>query len=165
LSGEAKVKAHLEVGDIKVDFEGDVNQVFESIISFLSQIYPNIEIIRRIFFTPDLAKLSSSIAGLVEITLEGPIIAPNVNLTARSAICLVLLGAYIGAKFGRLQRDSLAASDLSKFTGKAKKTVINELPRLVEEGLIEKVSEGEYRITTLGIRRTEEIIESLKKGK
>jgi hypothetical protein len=163
LSGEAKVKAHLEVGEIKVDFEGDVNQVFESIIRFLSQLYPNIEILQRIFFTPDLAKLSSSIAGLVEITPEGPIIAPNVDLTARSAICLVLLGAYIGVKLGRLQKDSLATNDLSKFTGKARKTVINELPRLIEEGLIEKVSEGEYRITTLGMRRIEEIVESLKK--
>ncbi len=163
MSGEAKVKAHLEAGEVKVDFEGDVNQVFESIIRFLSQLYPNIEILQKIIFTPDLASLSSSIAGLVEITPEGPIIAPNVDLTARSAICLVLLGAYIGAKLGRLNKDSLATNDLSKFTGKARKTVINELPRLIEEGLVEKVSDGEYKITALGMRRAEEMVESLKR--
>lgn len=163
MSVEAKVKAHLEAGEVKVDFEGDVNQVFESLIRFLSQLYPNIEILQKIIFTPDLARLSSSIAGLVEITPEGPIIAPSVDLTARSAISLVLLGAYIGSKLGRLQKDSLATNDLSKFTGKARKTVINEIPRLIEEGLVEKVSDGEYRITSLGIRRTEEMIESLKR--
>jgi len=36
--------------------------------------------------------------------------------------------------------------------------MMNELPRLVNAGYVERKSEGEYVITTSGIRWTEEII-------
>lgn len=150
---------------MKADFEGDAEQVFESILRFLSQVYPNIELIQKIVFTPDLVKMMNDIAGLVEITQDGPIISSDLDLPAKSAICLTLLGAYIGNKIGRLRKETLSTSELSKLTGKAKKTVSNEIPKLVEDGLVEKASEGEYRITPLGIRKTEEVAEAIKRGK
>lgn len=159
------IKVHIEFGDIKVDFEGDVNQVFEAVIRFLSQIYPTLEILQRIVFSPDLTRLAENITGLVEITSDGPAIAQNIELPARSAICLALLGAYIGSKIGKLKKDTLSTVELSKLTGKARKTIINELPKLIDEGLIEKVSEGEYKITELGMRRTEDIIELARRSR
>jgi len=157
-----KLKVHIEFGEAKVDFEGDADQVFESIVSFLSQVYPNLEMVRKIVYTPDLTRLVKKLAGLVEITPEGPVIVSGVDLSARMAICLVLLGAHIGSRLGRLLKDSLPSGDLSKLTGKAKKTISNELPRLIGEGLVEKRTEGEYWLTTLGIRKTEETIELCK---
>ncbi|MBS7625301.1 MAG: hypothetical protein QW502_01730 [Candidatus Bathyarchaeia archaeon] len=162
---EKNIRVHIEFGDARVDFEGDVNQVFEAVVRFLSQMYPTIEILQRIVFSPDLTRLAENIAGLVEITSEGPAIAQNVELPARSAICLALLGAYVGSKIGKLKKDTLSTVELSKLTGKARKTVVNELPKLIDEGLVEKVSEGEYKITELGMRRTEDIIELARKGK
>ncbi|MEM1550866.1 MAG: hypothetical protein QXR13_02900 [Candidatus Bathyarchaeia archaeon] len=156
------VKVHLEIGDLKVDFEGDSKQVFETLLRFISQVCPNIELLQRITYTPDLTNLINDIAGLVEISSNGPIINPNLYLSTRNAICLALLGAYIGNKIGKLSKDTLSVNDLSRLTGKAKKTVTNEVPKLVEVGLIERVSEGEYRITELGIRRTEDIIRAIK---
>ncbi|MEM2960176.1 MAG: winged helix-turn-helix domain-containing protein [Candidatus Bathyarchaeia archaeon] len=150
---------------MKADFEGDAEQVFESILRFLSQVYPNIELIQKIVFTPDLVKMMNDIAGLVEITQDGPIISSDLDLPAKSAICLTLLGAYIGNKIGRLRKETLSTSELSKLTGKAKKTVSNEIPKLVEDGLVEKASEGEYRITPLGIRKTGEMAEVIKRDK
>jgi len=165
LSEKRTIRVHVEFGDARVDFEGDLNEVFEAIVRFLSRIYPSIEILQKIVFSPDLARLMNSVVGLLEITSNGPAISQNIDLPARSAICLALLGAYIGSRIGKLQRDSLSTNELSKLTGKARKTVTNELPRLIEEGLVEKVSEGEYRITELGIRRAEEIAESIKRAK
>lgn len=165
MSNKSIVRVHLESGYVKADFEGDAEQVFESILRFLSQVYPNIELIQKIVFTPDLVKLMNDIAGLVEITHDGPVISSGLDLPAKSAICLTLLGAYIGNKIGRLQKDTLSTSELSKLTGKAKKTVSNEIPKLVEDGLVEKVSEGEYRITPLGIRKTGEMAEVIKRDK
>lgn len=40
---------------------------------------------------------------------------------------------------------------------------MNELPKLIGEGVVEKTSEKEYRITVLGIKRVEEMIRVLKK--
>ncbi|MEM2272750.1 MAG: hypothetical protein QXX56_00865 [Candidatus Bathyarchaeia archaeon] len=162
MSGRDSIRVHLETGDLKVDFEGDSKQVFESLLRFISQVYPNIEILRKVTYTPDLVNIMNEILGLVEISSEGPIINPNLDLSTRNAICLALLGAYIGNRIGKLNKDTLSVSDLSRLTGKARKTVTNELPKLIENGLVERVCEGEYRITELGIRRTEDVIKAIK---
>jgi len=147
---------------MKVNFEGSSEQVFDSLLRFISQICPNIELLRRIMYTPDLAKIINNISGLVEISSSGPIINPSLELSAKNAICLALLGAYVGSRIGKLSKDTLSVGELSRLTGKAKKTVTNELPKLIEGGLVERASEGEYKITELGVRRTEEIIKVIK---
>jgi DNA-binding transcriptional ArsR family regulator len=165
LSERRNVKAHLEFGDLKADFEGDADQVFESILRFLSQVCPAIELLQKIVYIPDLIDLMKTLSGVVEITPDGPAITLSVNLPTKSSVCLALLGAYVGNKIGKLQKDTLSISELSMLTGKAKKTISNEIPSLVENGLVEKASEGEYRITQLGIRKTKEIAEAVKQSK
>jgi len=165
LSERKSVRVHLEFGDLKADFEGDAGQVFESVLRFLSQICPKIEILQKIVYTPDLVDLMKSLSGLVEITPDGPVITSGINLPTKSSICLTLLGAYIGNKIGKLRKDTLSIGELSMLTGKAKKTISNEIPSLVENGLVEKVSEGEYRITQLGIRKSREIAEAVRQSK
>lgn len=164
MSEKNRLKVHLEFGELKADFEGDVNQVLESILRFLAKICPAVEVVRKITYTPDIVSIINNVAGIMEITDEGPVINREINLSAKNAICLALLGAYIGNRIGKLQKDTLTVSDLSKLTGKARKTISNDIPDLIESGLVEKVSEGEYRITQLGIRRTEDIISMIKEG-
>ncbi|MEM1515529.1 MAG: helix-turn-helix domain-containing protein [Thermoproteota archaeon] len=162
MSERSIIKVHLEIGDLKVDFEGDSKQIFESLLRFISQVCPNIEILQKIIYTPDIVRLMNDLAGLVEISPSGPIINPSLDLSARNAICLALLGAYIGNRIGKLSKDALSISELSRLTGKAKKTVINELPKLIESGLVEKSPEGEYRITEIGIRRIEDVMKAYR---
>lgn len=158
------VKVHIEFGDLKADFEGDANQVIESVLRFLSQICPNIDLLQKVTYTPDLVKLANSISGVIEILSEGPIVNPDLDLSARNAICLALLGAYVGNKIGRLKKDTLSTNELSRFTGKARKTISNEIPLLIENGIVERAPESEYRITQLGIRTAEKILEVIKGG-
>ena len=160
---EEKLKVHIELGEAKADFEGDVNQVFELTVKFLTQIYPNLEILRRVVYTPDIIKLAEKIEGLVEITSEGLILPFDLDAPARDAVCLALLGAYLGKALGKLSKDTMSTKDLARIVGKARKTISNEVPRLISEGLIERTPEGEYRLTTLGIRKTESFIEQYKK--
>ncbi len=138
------------------------DEVFESLVRFLIQLYPNLEIIQRIVYTPDLLRLMKKLEGIVEITPEAPILTSATDLSARNAISIVLLGMYIGSKIGKLHADSLSSSDLSKMTGKARKTISNELPKLATDGIIEKTSEGQYRLTLLGMKKTEDIIDICK---
>ena len=158
MSGQDSLRVHLEFGEVKVDFEGDVNQVTESIIRFLTGIYPNLEILRKLVYTPDVANLAAKLVGRVEITVEGPILVSGPDLSTRDAACTVLLGAYVGNKLGKLPKESLSPSDLARITGKAKKTISNEVPKLVADGLAERTGEGEYRLTVLGIRKTEDTL-------
>ena len=160
---EEKLKVHIELGGAKADFEGDVNEVFELTVKFLTQIYPNLKILRRIVYTPDVIKLAEKIEGLIEITSEGLILPFDLEAPARDAVCLALLGAYLGKALGKLSEDAMSTKDLARTVGKARKTISNEMPRLISEGLIERTPEGEYRLTTLGIRKTESLIEQYKK--
>jgi hypothetical protein len=158
MSGQDNLRVHLEFGDVKVDFEGDVNQVTESIIRFLTEVYPNLEILRKLVYNPDVTNLAAKLVGHVEITADGPILVSGSELSARDAVCITLLGAYVGYKLGKLPIESLSSGDLAKITGKARKTISNEVPRLVADGLTERTSEGKYELTILGIRKTEEIL-------
>ena len=162
MSGQNKIKVHLEFGEVKVDFEGDVNQVFEFIVHFLTEVYPNLEILRNLVYTPDLTNLAAKLVGRVEITAEGPVLVSGSELSARDAACIALLGAHIGNRLGKLTKESLSSGDLAKITGKARKTISNEVPRLVADGLVERTAEGEYKLTILGIKRTEDTLTEKK---
>jgi hypothetical protein len=157
--GEQKMlRVHLEFGEAKADFEGDVNQVFEAIVRFLANVYPNLEVLQSIVYTPDLAGISKKLVGLVEITSDGPVLVSEVEMSARDAMCIALLGTYVGKRLGRLLKETLSSSELAKIVGKARKTISNELPRLMSEGTVERTEDQEYRLTTLGIRKTEDTI-------
>jgi len=160
---KGKLTVHLEFGEAKADFEGDVDQVFESIIRFLTQIYPNLRILQQIVYTPDLIRLGEKLSGLLEITSEGPILVSAFDLSARDAVCLALLGAHVGTKLGKISKSTLSSGELAKIVGKARKTIANEVPRLTSDGLVERTTEGEYQLTTLGIRKTETLIEEYER--
>jgi len=165
MNEDVKLRVHVEFGEVKADFEGDADEVFKAVSRFLLQAYPNLETVQRLVYTPDLIKISEDLVGLVELTSEGPILVSVGDLSATRVMFLALLGAYVGHKLGKLSKDTLSSNELAVITGKAKKTVMNELPQLVSNGYIQRTSEGEYFITTLGIKRTEDMIEGYKAEK
>lgn len=163
MSEESKLRVQVEFGEMKANFEGNVDEVFEAVLRFLTQVCPNLEILRKIVYTPDLVRISEELAGLVELTTDGLIISIQ-DLPASRMICLALLGAHVGHELGKLSKDTLSSHDLAVVTGKARKTVMNEMPRLIEKGYAERTPEGEYLITTLGIKQTEDLIKEYKAG-
>ncbi len=158
MSNEGKLRVHLEFGDAKLDMEGDADEVFKALTRFITKIYPDLEVVRNITYTPDLIELSEELSGIVELTPEGPILVSGKQLSARNRICLALVGAEVGNRLGKLAKGTLSSKELSRATGKAIKTVMNEMPRLVAKGLVKRTSKGEYMITTLGIKSTEDLI-------
>ena len=154
----SKIKVNIEAEGMKASFEGDVEEVFRAISSFLFKVYPNMEIARKIIYSPDILELSEKISNIIKLTDEGPVLDRRISLSARKIICLVLLASYIGFKLGRLERETLTTKEIARISGKARKTITNEVPWLIERGLIEKTSEGEYCITSLGIKHAEEIL-------
>ncbi|KPV65579.1 MAG: hypothetical protein AOA65_0010 [Candidatus Bathyarchaeota archaeon BA1] len=162
MSVQPKLRVHLECGDARVDFEGDADEVFKAFTEFLNKIYPSFEVARKLIFIPDIIGLSEEIAGLIEIAPEGPMLVLGRELPADETICLALLGSDIGNRLGKLSKASLSLDELAKVTGKAHKTIMNQLPWMIDEGLIERVGKGEYRITSLGIKRAQNVIKDYK---
>lgn len=158
MSSEQKVRVHIEYGDLKADFEGSADEVFKEVIKLLSHGIPAIETVSRLTYNVDFFKLMNDLAGIVTIIPDGPTLPPDLELSAHEAIGLCLLGAHIGAKLGKLNKDFMSIEELAIFTRKAEKTIRNAIPTMVKLGFIERTEEGEYRITTLGTKEFEDTI-------
>ncbi|MEM2906323.1 MAG: hypothetical protein QW057_01810 [Candidatus Bathyarchaeia archaeon] len=162
MTQEPKLKAHVVFGEAYMDVEGSPDEVFESLVRFLSKVYPSLEIAQRLTFNPDIAELANALAGVVEIAQEGPLITSSKPLAAKHALILALTGAYVGERLGVLEKGTLTAQQLKTATGKASKTVMNQLPKMIEEGIVEKLKKGEYRITQPGLRQSQTIAQTAK---
>lgn len=162
MTEQRKLRVHIESGDEQIDFEGAPDAVFSAIIDFLTKAYPGYEILQVLIFTPDLRRLAESLEGVLQIAPEGILLTTPKDLPAEHAICLALMGSYIGNQFKKYPKDSLSTNELAKVTGKAMKTMFNQLAWMVNDGIVERVERGEYRLTSRGIKKTEEVIKQLK---
>lgn len=161
MNDPSNLKLHIEFGDAKADFEGNPDDVAKAFLTFLNKIYPTFELAQRLTFNPDLAKLAEGLVGILKFTPEGVILV-STELPADEAIILSLVGVYVGSRLGKIENDAMAANGLSKMTGKALKTISNQVAWMVDDGLVERVGRGEYRITSIGIMRSEKILQELK---
>jgi hypothetical protein len=157
-----KLKLHFEVGDIKGDLEGETDDVVRALLVQLAKVFPSLELAKKLSFSPDLVELSNNLVRVVEFAPDGLLLIAK-ELPADEAIVVTLLGMYVGYRLGKVQSESLPALGLSKATGKALKTVSNQIAWMVDEGLVERVGRGEYRIASLGIKRGQNITAELKK--
>ena len=158
-----KLKVHVEFGELKQDFEGHPDEVVRAFMNSLSNIYPSLELTRELIFHPDLIKVAESLEGLVKFAPEGLLLLAT-EVPAEDAIILSLVGIYVGYRLGKHDSDTISANVLSKITRKALKTISNQLPWMIDDGLVERVDRGRYRITSLGIILSKKISEKLKKG-
>lgn len=162
---EARLELSVKYKDMEVRFTGTADTVVRSLFGFLSKILPAFDFASNLTLTVDLEKLLKSITGLVAFTPEGPVITlPRDKLGGeRNAILLHLIKSYVGYQTGRLDRDSLSTADMLSLTGGKPGTVAARLSELTNEGWIERIGRGEYRITTLGVKSfTEEVLPKIK---
>jgi len=164
MSTHPLLRIHVEFGQEKLDFEGNPDEVFSAFTDFLNKIYPTFEMARQLIFAPDIRKLAESLIGIVEIGKEGPILVLGRELSADETILLVLLGSHIGNRLAKLQKSSQSPNELSKATGKAYKTVMNQLPKMLDDGSVEKIDK-EYKISDFGIIKAQSIIINYKASK
>ena len=86
-------------------------------------------------------------------TPEGPVLlVSKQKVTDSETLLLHLLATYIGNKLG-LPKDYLTKEELQARLGKTGKITSTRLGELFREGYVIKTDEGNYRITTLGIKR------------
>ena len=158
----ARLSELTNMGWVERTGRGEYRLTTLGVKGFLDEILPTLKALQNVVFAPDLPLLIGKLKGLIEITSEGTILVSKPELPARDAICISLLGAHVGSKLGRSTKGTLSSIDLAMITGKARKTIMNEMPILISDGLVERTSEGEYNLTTSGITKTGTIIDSIK---
>jgi hypothetical protein len=160
-NGQQRLKLHVETGETRIDIEGDPDTVSREFLRQLAEVYPALELAKRLTYAPDIAKLSESLVGILEFASEG-ILLNRRDLSAEQAILVCLLGGFVGYRIGRRDADYMSASTLSKASGKAVKTISNQLALMVDEGLVEKLGKGDHRITSHGIKKAEAVAGGLR---
>jgi len=163
VSSQPSLKVHVEFGESKADFEGTPDEVAKAFINFLNNVYPAFELAKKLSFNEDTVKLAETLVGVVEFAPEGLLLTVQ-DVSAEEAILLSLLGAHVGNKLGKVESEALSAIGLSKTTGKALKTISNQLAWMVDDNLVERIGRGEYKITSTGIKHSEKILQELKTG-
>lgn len=162
----APLRATLEYGDVKTQFEGNFDEVWRSVNRFLTDIRPShIEsALAKIVHRENLDQLVDDLQGILRIAKEGPYFIRSLdNLTNKDRILLVLLGAYVGYKLGILDDDSLTIGELSTIS-QVKKSVVNvQASYMIRDRLAEIVETGKRRLTTIGIDYTKrEVLPKVK---
>ncbi|MCZ2809281.1 MAG: hypothetical protein O2V44_08005 [Candidatus Bathyarchaeota archaeon] len=150
------VTVHIKYLETEQTFTGDVNHVWVSVNRFFSEMIPALQIVKKALLTVDLENLIEDCKNIIAVAPEGPVLlVSRQKLTDSETLTLHLLATYIGNKLG-LSKIFLTKEELQAGLGKNAKITSTRLGELCREGLATKTDEGNYRITTLGIKRFQE---------
>lgn len=150
------VTVHIKYQETEQTFTGDANQVWISINRFFSEMIPALQTVKKALLTVDLESLIEDCKNVIAVAPEGPVLlVSRQKLTDSETLTLQLLATYIGNKLGH-SKAFLTKEELQAGLGKNAKITSTRLGELCREGLATKTEEGNYRITTLGIKRSQE---------
>ncbi len=159
VSEEEKVEMLLRYRGMEIKLIGYPNEVTKAFLEFMSKMLPAYEIANRLVMSVDLDKLVSDLEGIVALTPEGIIVTtPRDSLGERETILLYLLKTNLGHQLGKLEEDSLSLADILTETGGKPSTIAARLSELVNQGWVDRVGRGKYRITTFGVRSFQETV-------
>jgi len=147
---EKRIKVMIKHGETEVEFEGEYNEIWTSINKYFSEVYPPIELVKKIIGAIDVVELMKKLEDLVEIR-EGRI---NIlkDLDAKRKIILCLIAAYVGKALGLLEKDKLAPKEIAAYTGLNEKVTRARLSELRRAGLVIKHDGGLYGFTQASIK-------------
>jgi hypothetical protein len=156
------VTVHIKYMDTEQSFTGEVNQVWVSVNRFFSEMIPALHIVKKALLTVDLEKLIEDCKNVIAVAPEGPVLlVSKQRLTDSETLTLHLLATYIGNKLG-LSKGFLTKEELQVALGKNAKITGTRLGELCREGYAAKTDEGNYMITTLGIKRFQEVLPEIR---
>lgn len=157
MSETPRVKVQIEWGDIKHTAEGDLDTVVREIMQFAAKVLPNYSLASKLTFSPDYSLMVDDLSELVKLTPEGDVILWKPGMSAENTIALVLLAARVAGAVGTRPSVDMSPDTISRAIGKAVKTVRNTLAMMVKSGVVERTSEGNYKLTIQGIRKAHQI--------
>jgi DNA-binding transcriptional ArsR family regulator len=145
---------------LKHTAKGTVDEVLREVLAFLSRAVPGYDAASKLLYVPQYGDLFDSLSRTLKIAPDGQVLILQEDLPAEKAITTVLLGAHLANKFQKRSSEELYAEEIARSVGKALKTVRNTIAELQKQGLIERATRGTYRITTAGIMKMEQELQT-----
>ncbi len=150
-----QVKVQVDVGEMRYEGSGSVQEIIPQILQFLSQEVPAYDLAKKLVYVPDLAGLADQISEFAKMTSTGQLLLTRSDLPAEKAISIVLFMAQLAGKIGKRDNDSLTIEEIATGVGRAPKTIRNVLVQLQKSGIIDRANRGAYRITSKGLMELE----------
>jgi len=149
-----KVKVVIRHEGTEIEFEGGYEEVWRSVNKFFSEVYPALEIVRKLTGAIDVTSLAKQLEDLVEFR-EGRITILK-ELDAKRKILLCLAAAHVGKALSLFEKDKLMPKEIASYTGLDERVTRARLSELRKAGLVVKANEGLYQITSLGVSELEQ---------
>ena len=147
-----RVTVVVRFGDVEQTFSGSVEDVWLSLNRFFGEFIPSFSIAKRLVLSVDLQGLVKACEGLVAFSKEGAsLLVGKDRLTDNECLLLWLLAASVGFGLGLVGSDCVGKEELQAKLGKSGKIVSTRLGELVKTGVVVKLADDKYRITTFGL--------------
>jgi DNA-binding MarR family transcriptional regulator len=158
------INVSITVGDVRVQFNGSVNSVLTSVVTFIAKQVPTIDLARKISLNYAVTELIEIYANLIKITPEGPRVIPDLDesglkkLSDKEMVALQLIASKIAKDIGKVPDDAMQVSEIQSSTSLNPKSASSRLSELVKAGHVVRATTKDgigspvvYRITTSGI--------------
>ena len=147
----------MEYGETKMDLEGSPEDVIQAFLNFICKVYPAYPVVKDLALTVDLEALLRELSGVIAFTVEGAVVlVPKEQLgklSVRELIALHLTKVYVGNNLGKVEKNSISIDELLTAIGGRIGALAGRLSEMVNEGFVERVGRGEYKITTYGVEQ------------
>jgi hypothetical protein len=149
---EKRVMVRVRFGDVEETFSGSVEDVWFSLNRFFGEFIPSFEVAKRLVLNVDLHGLVRDCESLIGFSREGAnLLVSKDKLTDNETLLLWLLAGYVGFSLGLVGSDAVGKEELQAKLGKSGKIVSTRLGELVKSGMVAKLADDKYRITTFGV--------------
>lgn len=160
---ESVVTVHIRYGSMEQTFSGSVNDVWVDVNRFFGEMIPVFDLARKVALTVDLPQLIEDAKDVIAIAPEGPeLLVPKDKLTDSETLRLHLLGALLAQRLGKRPSDTMTKEELQVKLGKSMKITTTRLGELVKDGSVVKAEDGNFRISTIGVKRLHEELAAIK---
>jgi hypothetical protein len=150
------VIVNIKYRDTEQTFTGNADSVWRNVNRFFSEMIPTLNVVKKALLTIDVENLIETCKNIIAVASEGPVLlVSKQKLTDSETLLLQLLATYIGSKLG-LSKAGITKEELQARLGKNSKITSTRLGELCREGYATKNEEGNYKITTLGIKHAQE---------
>ncbi len=153
------VTVQIKYQNVEETFSGEVDQVWASVNRFFGQTIPVFRAMQDAVLTVNLKQVLDASKGLVAAAEEGPVVlASKRKLTDSESLLLMLLAAFLGGRLGVLKKLWLSRDELQTWLGKPAKITGTRLAELCREGFSMRTQEGNYQLTTYGVKHLVEVL-------
>ncbi len=165
MSGKTeKIQVHLKYKDLEQQFYAEPQEAWLLIQHFFKDFIPSFEITQKLWLSIDTQQLAKGLEGIAVFSSDGTnLLVPKIKLTDNEALLLWLTTYFLGHTLGIMASGALSKDDLQLKLGKNGKITSTRLGELIKNGLVQKTSDENFLITTMGVAQTEkEIIPKIK---